>query len=321
MKIIEQFTGELDFFNKINNKTQQYIVDLNVFDYTYGILDENLKTQRRNDIQVLRGPLPSQKDIESGNYFITIGSAHTFGRFSNKTYGQYLSESLDMPHLNAGISDSSPGLFCNESWLKYINNAKFAIVQIMSGRTGPNDLIEISGGCAKSRDGKRSTMIKLMSDELNKNGGSRVKQLLQQSRQSYIKQFVDLKSKIKVPAIYLWHSVRSPESIDNLDDYDIKLKRDIANFVANDKKNQFPHLLDRTVVNQIINEEDLYVEYVSSKGFPQLFYDKEGERVKIRRKNGLFLITNNYYPTQEQHEEVASLLLQKIKENNVENMV
>ena len=305
----------MNIFDRVANKYQQYSIDIPYFSYDYCILDENIKIQRGSDIQILRGPIPSRENLDNGNYFITIGSAHTFGRFSNKCYGQYLSELLGISYINAGVSDSSPALFCDESWLKYINNAKFAVVQFMSGRTAPNDLFAIGGGNAISSCGKSTKMLPHLFENFKTKGENYIRQIIKQTQHNYVQQFISLKNSIKVPIIYLWHSVRPPDKIFDIDTYEIKSEEDIFNLILSNKVNQFPHLVSRSMVNKIITQEDYYIEYVSSKGFPQYFYNKDGKQVNIPRRNGRTSWDKNiYYPTQEQHKEVADLLF-KIANN------
>lgn len=297
----------------IKNKDQQYRTDFPAFDYQHEILDVNLLTKNKKDIQLLRGPLPSKDDLESGNYFVTIGSAHTFGRFSHKAYGQYISEEINIPCLNAGVSDASPSLFCRPEWLKYINNAKFAIIQMMSGRTGDNHVFYGGGVATRKDNGASKRITKMLSLILQQKDGEFVKKLFKQSRNNYVKQYLELKKQIKIPTIHLWHSVRSPEAIENLNETNISTEQDIIRWVDNNHTNQFPHLINKNMINQMI-EDEIYLEYVSCNGLPKLFYDKKGNIVfhKVKSHTGKILKEwpcNNYYPPQCQHEEVSQLLI------------
>lgn len=297
----------------IKNPDQQYRTDLPYFDYHHEILDVNLLTKNKKDIQLLRGPLPSRKDLDSGNYFVTIGSAHTFGRFSNKPYGQYISEQINVPCLNAGVSDACPSLFCRPEWLKYINNAKFAIIQIMSARTGDNHVFYGGGVATRKDSGASKRITKMLSLILQRKGGEFVKKLLKQSRNDYVKQYLELKKQIKIPIIHLWHSVRRPEAIENLNDTNISTEKDIIRWVNSNYTNQFPHLINQNVINQITAGE-IYLEYVSSDGLPKLFYDKNENIIfhEVKSHTGKILKEwpcNNYYPPQCQHEEVSQLLI------------
>lgn len=300
--------------NLIKNKDQQYRTDLPAFDYKHEILDVNLLTKNKKDIQLLRGPLPSKDDLESGNYFVTIGSAHTFGRFSNKPYGQYISEEINIPYLNAGVSDASPSLFCRPEWLKYINNAKFAIIQMMSGRTGDNHVFYGGGVATRKDSGASKRITKILSLILQRKGGEFVKKLLKQSRNNFVKQYLELKKQIKVPTIHLWHSVRFPEAIENLNETNISTEQDIIRLIANNFTNQFPHLINQQMIKRMIGD-DILLKYISSKGFPQFFYDKNNNRTTLFAKSHNInkIITewsyNIYYPPEIQHEEVSQLLI------------
>lgn len=300
----------------IKNKDQQYRTDLPYFDYHHEILDVKLLTKNNKDIQLLRGPLPSKDDLESGNYFVTIGSAHTFGRFSHKTYGQYISEEINIPCLNAGVSDASPSLFCRPEWLKYINNAKFAIIQMMSGRTGDNHVFYGGGVATRKDNGASKRITKMLSLILQRKGEGFVKKLLKESRRDFVKKYLELKKTIKVPTIHLWHSLRSPQSIENIEDMTISNEQDINRILANNFTNQFPHLVNQQMINRMIGD-DIFLKYISSEGFPQLFYDHNKNIIchKSISHTGRVLQNwpfNNYYPPQHQHQQVSQLLISLI---------
>jgi hypothetical protein len=78
------------------------------------------------------------------SYFIS----RTFGCFCEKPYPNLLEERLSFPVLNLGKGGSGPCFFLKDKeLLKYINHAKFAIIQVMSARVEDNSLFSnMSGG-------------------------------------------------------------------------------------------------------------------------------------------------------------------------------
>jgi hypothetical protein len=84
--------------------------------------------------------------MEPNGYFACIGAAQTFGCFCEKPYPILLQERLSFGALNLGLCLRSPRFFIKDSVLmKYINDARFVIVQVMSGRSEDNSLFK-SGG-------------------------------------------------------------------------------------------------------------------------------------------------------------------------------
>ncbi|MDY7006343.1 MAG: DUF6473 family protein [Cyanobacteriota bacterium] len=103
--------------------------DWEIVDYQMYSLQETGKS--------CRGPQP--KTLKPNQYFVCIGAAQTFGCFCKRPYPTLLGGKFNLPELNLGFAGAGPDYFLQEQDLiPYINNARFAVVQVMSGRSESN---------------------------------------------------------------------------------------------------------------------------------------------------------------------------------------
>ena len=165
----------------------------------------------RNTEFFLRGPEP--QTLEEKKYFVCVGAAQTFGCFCEKPYPTLLQQEMNMPALNLGFAGAGPYFFLkNEELLTYINNSKFAVIQIMSGRSESNSLFD-SGGLEYLT--RLSDGIKIGADDaykqlLKQNNRNFVKQIIAETRHNWVQNFKELLTKIQIPKILFWFSMRRP---------------------------------------------------------------------------------------------------------------
>ena len=88
-----------------------------------------------------RGPIP---DL-SRPYFACIGGAQTFGRFVADPYPQQLARSLGLPCLNLGLGGAGPRFARHPSVLRHLQQARFVVVQMFSGRSASNSRFDNTG--------------------------------------------------------------------------------------------------------------------------------------------------------------------------------
>jgi hypothetical protein len=271
-----------------------------------------------------RGPEP--QTLEKNKYFVCIGAAQTLGCFTEKPYPTLLQEKLNLQVLNLGYPGAGPYFFLkNEELLKYINDAKFAVIQVMSGRSESNSLFD-SGGLEYLT--RRSDGIKIGSDlayeeVLKSNKKKYVKELISETRQNWINNYKELLENITIPKILFWFSTRNPNY------REIYLCKNYATIPAFFGKSsaralfgKFPQLVNSEMINQVKEYSDEYVECVSSRGMPQLLVSRfTGQPTTIdpgmARKDlgdGKKEKYNNYYPSPEMHVDAASML-EKVCEN------
>ncbi len=247
----------------------------------------------------LRGPC--SVDLASA-YFVALGAAQTFGRFVPKPYVSLLEDHLAIPGVNLGISGAGPSFFLrNNDFLEVLNNAKFVIIQVMSGRSVENSEFELGAnqGVLRQRKGAgnfvfaESAYQKLLIE-------ADIETLIRvrtETRSRYINEMISLLQMIKRPKTLLWFSTRSPEYSENL--------LEIGGYLG-----CFPHFVNRSVVDQIAPFADSYVEVVSRRGLPQPIFDLETKKPSLVWPADLFpnvklRYHNNYYPSPEMHEDVA----------------
>jgi hypothetical protein len=210
----------------------------------------------------VRGPEP--QNLQEQKYFVCVGAAQTFGCFCEKPYPTLLQEELNIPVLNLGFAGAGPDFFLkNEGLLKYINNSKFAVIQIMSGRSESNSLFD-SGGLeylTRISDGIKTGADDAYTQLLKQNNPNFIKKIIAETRHNWIYNFRELLQKIHVPKILLWFSMRRP--------FYIASYTSLSGLFRG-----FPQLVNSTMVAQIRKYCDEYVECISRRGMPQLLISR-----------------------------------------------
>ena len=266
----------------------------------------------------LRGPQP--QSLEKNKYFICIGAAQTFGCFCQNPYPQLLSQKFNLPVLNLGLGGAGPYFFLNQMDLfsKYINNAKFAVIQVMSGRSESNSLFD-SGGMeylTKISDGSKIRAGNAWEELLRENNKNYVKKIVAETRANWVNNYIKLLELIKIPKILFWFSIRKPSYMEI---YLCKQFADLPALFGKSSANalfgKFPQLVDLEMIDQIKNYSDEYIECISRKGFPQLLISRfTGTPTTINPGNagkgleGSLWKYNKYYPSPEMHIDATNLL-------------
>lgn len=256
------------------------------------------------DIELkFRGPKHNLKNKE---YFVCIGAAQTFGCFCRKPYPLLLEKKVNLPALNLGIGGAGPYYFLKiKELMPYINNARFAIVQVMSGRSESNSLFDSSGGEYLTR---LSDGAKLGADaaykQLLKEKQAYVKEIVTETRQNWVNNFRTLLQEIKIPKVLFWFSNRHSSY---QEDYD-----SVYSLFGS-----FPQLVNSKMISQIRKDCDEYVECVSNRGRNQLlisrFTNQPATPNAVREDLGYWGSKryNNYYPSPEMQVD-AAIALEKV---------
>lgn len=294
----------------------------------YEVIDYNLEAVPNTELLV-RGPIP---DLDRP-YFTAIGAAQTFGCFSEKPYPTLISEELGIPCLNLGFGGVGPEFFLKQDALiKVINNSKFCIVQIMSGRSVSNSKIISLGseyGFDRS-DGVRKSTHKIYQHHIssvypfyNTRLGRKVERitakiaslldregfsdrLVDETRDRWVNDYIHLSYLINVPTLLFWFSVRRP-------DYRIKRTNHDALF------GDFPQLVNKQMIDSIKQYYGPYVECITNEGLPQQLANRfTGKAAICKRENdrqelaGTQFSTNYYYPSPEMHASAFNVLVEEI---------
>jgi hypothetical protein len=273
-----------------------------------------------NDLQ-LRGPKSS-----SENFIAYIGGAQTFGRFCQHPFPSIVGSRLNVGTLNFGRGGAGPAYFANSDMiLNSVNQAKVAVIQIMSGRSVNNSVffsLNHTGYGVRLIDGKEMKAIHVYKELANGRDPRGkdvdfIKNLVSESRQIYVDQMISLLKKIKPPKILLWLSVRHPKYEENYDarasqkEWIRSYLNNLIQTVSNGRSgflrgysperniySDFPHLVNSEMLELIKPYCETYVECVTKVGLPQILVDGKGNKVG----------ENKYYPSPEMHLSAAKVL-------------
>jgi len=272
--------------------------DSEVVDYQIYCLEPRVVDPETHAPLLLRGPRPD--DLAKGDYIVCIGAAQTFGRFCEQPFPTLLAKRFGLSVLNLGRGGAGPSFFTQDSnrLMEYVNGARLAVIQAMSGRSTSNSLFQ-SRGLGHYR--RRSDGAMLGCDEafralLADGPIEHVKKIVAETRESWLDEYVDLLKRIKVPKLLFWFSTRYPayrESYANIDGL----------------YGEFPQLVCPWMINAIRQYTDAYVECVSRKGLPHYLVSRHtGERITIKDPWGGQWSQNWYYPSPEMHKAAANTL-------------
>ena len=259
----------------------------------------------RGIFRELRGPAPSS--IFPGKYATCVGAAQTFGCYAEQPFPTLLSSDTGLPILNFGVAGAGPSFFTDKpAFIKYINEGRFAIVQIMSARSVSNSQFISSGGETLQRrsDGVRKNASQLYQELLDTRDKALIKKVVEESRAAWVEGMIGLLDTIKVPTILLWVSMRRPA-------YWPRYRKSASLFGT------FPQLVNKPMVETVRQHADVYVQHVSKRGMPQpLFSRHTGEPVNVFGRDGP-KPTNTYYPSPEIHRQVFLKLNRVLRSNNI----
>lgn len=272
--------------------------DDEVVDYQIYCLDAELIDRQTDTALLLRGPRP--QSLGKAQYFVCIGAAQTFGRFCERPYPTLLQERLGVSVLNLGRGGAGPSFFSISDLrlLHYINNARFVIIQIMSGRSESNSLFESRGLGYYTRvsDGTGIGCDEAFKELLLTRDKVFIKKIVHETRENWLISFKCLLEAIKVPKILFWFSTRRPHYKEEY----LSIPKLFS---------EFPQLVNSLMVRHLKNYADAYVECVSSRGLPQILTSRfTGYPTTIQDAWGGAWTENWYYPSPEMHLDGADAL-------------
>lgn len=272
--------------------------DFEIVDYQIYCLDKEIINPSTGKSLLLRGP--QLQNLEPNTYFVCIGAAQTFGRFCQKPFPTLLEEKLGLPVLNLGYGGATSSFFLkdNEKLLTYINNAKFAIIEVMSARRESNSLF-INHGTetfTKVSDGTKIKCRDIYQELLERQDIKTVKKIVAETRNNFIKNYKNLLDNIAVPKILFWFSSRPPR-------YPEKYQ------TVNQLFGEFPHLVNQQTISKIRKDSDRYVECVSVRGKPHILKSRfTGQPTEVKDLWVEVRTQDSYYPSPEMHIDAANAL-------------
>jgi len=262
-------------------------------------------------------------DVAAGDYFTCLGAAQTLGCFCLHPYPVLLSSRLGHPAVNLGYGGAGPEFFVRQSQLHgVINRGRFAVIQVMSGRSQSNSLFECGGlelltRRADGRElGANAAYAELLAgNRMMRRGGPlgrklarvlarpRVRALVAETREAWIASYRALLEALTCPTVLLWFSTRTPDY-----EADEGTLRGLFG--------EFPQLVNRAMVSEVAQMCSGYVECTSARGMPQpllsrftgaaVTVDPSADRTDLGV--GKPWTHNRYYPSPEMHEDAAEAL-------------
>lgn len=156
-------------------------------------------------------------DIKPSGYFTAIGAAQTFGRFVPVPYPREIAQEIGLPCLNLGYSGAGPTFFTDRPPLiDLINQSRFAIVQVMSGRSVSNSCFTVqanqglSAPIWKGAHEPAAFAEQAYEEYLTHHSVEEVMRLRAEIRVNYIEKMQQLMAAIRVPKVLLYWSTRKP---------------------------------------------------------------------------------------------------------------
>jgi hypothetical protein len=273
--------------------------DIRVVDYQAFCLDPEIVDPSRNRPLRIRGPRPQR--LEPGEYFVCLGAAQTFGRFCRRPFPTLLSERLGLPVLNISHGGAGPSFFSREpeALLRYLDGARFVVLQAMSGRSESNSLFESDGvGHYRRRADGREIGCDAAFDELIRIAPpSVVERVVEETRRNWIASYRRLLARMTAPNLLFWFSTRRPSYRQGADGVSALF-------------GEFPQLVNGAMIEALRPDCDSVVSCVSRRGLPQILRDyRTGEPVTVRDEwTATPWEVNAYYPSPEMHEDAADAL-------------
>lgn len=278
--------------------------DLEVIDYQiFSVSPPNSKRH-----YLLRGPQPNfviDRKIISNHYFADVGAAFSFGCYVPNPYGRIVQERIGIPTLNLGISGAGPLHFLlNPDLIKLINQSRFAVINVMSGRSESNHLFDSRGKEMYRRRSNGEAIAASNAYQELLDDKDLLKAIVRETRQNWVDNYSRLLTEIKVPKILFWFSTRKPKYKER--------HNDIHSLFG-----AFPQLVNSDMVKKITNFSDLYGECITSSGLPQKLYSRfTNGPIHIQGRKDLGNVQrqyNRYYASPEMHAKAAETLVPLIR--------
>jgi hypothetical protein len=240
-----------------------------------------------------------------------IGAAQTFGRFVKYPYTELLENAVGYHSANLGIAGAGPAKFLgNEFVTNTVNSGAFCVLQIMSGRSVSNRFFHYLEGKWKGTSGMWNSKLKknqLAEDAwewaLNNLPKEELIQLIDETKNNYVNEYISLVHSFKVPVILLWFSTRAKQHTPRFDKG------------VNAMLGSYPHIVDEEMVGKIAQHCEAYCEVVTNAGLPQTLFNmctlEKMNRVKGDPRSTSTM--NEYYPSPEMHMLCAYELAKTIK--------
>ncbi|MEM8540461.1 MAG: DUF6473 family protein [Pseudomonadota bacterium] len=248
---------------------------------------------------VVRGPLPDRDKP----FIAFVGAAQTFGRFCERPFPTILAQRTGIPALNLGLGGCGPRTFMQPKILDILNDAQCVVLQVLSGRSESNSKFKVGHGGTDVLGTRVSDEVVMRAEEFfvdfaQANAPAAVNHLIAENCASYLEKYKLLFDSIKPKTILHWFARHTPEPTPH-------------NILDGSLFGYFPHWIDRSMIEEMQNHCDAYVETVSNEGWPQQLW-QAGESIDGGQLQDGYLY-NYYYPSPEMHRQAAADLEYSMK--------
>ncbi len=257
---------------------------------------------------------------------VCLGAAQTFGCFAERPYPRLLADRFSVPVLNLGYGGAGPEFYLRHPELiERANRASVAVVQVMSGRSVTNARFRSDGleYLRRRSDGQRVSAEDAYTEivygrvlahrpltipvRAARKAAARARTrttraLVAETRANWVADYQGLLSRLTVPVVLAWFSVRSPDLTDDYSTPGRLLGR-------------FPQLVNRQMLDALAPLVDEVIECTTDVGLPQPLYragtsdpvtvDPADDRPDL---GGSVWTHNTYYPSPEMHQALALAL-------------
>ena len=259
----------------------------------------------------VRGPI-NFDDTSLKNSISFIGAAQPFGVWCEFPYPTLVANALSLNCFNLGHGGAGPKAFLlDPRVINDINKTKACVVQVMSGRSvGNRYMKQHNGTCVVTLQHPHLPSEKLLSHAawaklfpvLSVNERQA---LAEESLNTYLEEYKELRSKLTVPLILLWISARSPNYNKTYDNP--------AKMLGG-----FPHFIDTGVWDSLCNLfEHRIMAYSNNFINRPLWSQNKGKNFEIIRPWGRLDSYNASYAHPYLHILASQRLLDKVNEINI----
>ena len=258
--------------------------------------------------QIFRGPQPDLR----GKFLSFIGSASTFGRYSESPFPDQLAEYFGMTGLNLGTDGAGPGFFLADPEVRRAAaEAEVCIVQVMSAAAISNRMFtvrprrnirlhnvsDLMMGIYPEVDFERFAFTKPMLRYLHELDDQRFKLIANEMKNAWIGRMQTLLSTIETKTLLFYLSERDPDDVS-------PPSGDITDM-------KYPQFVDRAMLDAVKPAADAYVECITSAGMPQDLR-VDGHAV-LFRPSGEPINENSEFASPEMHTAAAEALMPEIE--------
>jgi hypothetical protein len=251
-----------------------------------GHFDYRLATLANVPDEAFRGPPPDP----GPPYIAFVGAAQTFGRFCDDPFPALLARRLDVQAVNLGVGGVGPRYFAAPHFARWLDGARLVVLQVLAGRSSGNSLFDnTSTGTLQGvrvRDGTPMRFEDFLAELVRDESTATVRRVVDETRDSYVAEMLELIRRIRSPKILFWMSTRPPEYVEDwTSPWGVM--------------GAFPQLINRTVVDHLAVACEAFVECVTDTGLPQPLWPAGEQVLGTELRDGM--LYNTYYPSPAMH--------------------